>query len=52
MFNKLELEQTLWFGLNVVWEPLPILVQFSFAGTVSLCLSILLHPRPQPPSQP
>lgn len=49
MFNKLELEQTLWSGLSAVWEPLPILVRFSFAGTVPLCLSIFLHPRPQPP---
>lgn len=49
-FNKLELEQMLWSGLFVVWEPLPILVQFSFASTMSLCLSVLLYPRPQPPS--
>lgn len=42
MFNKLELEQMLWSDLSVVWEILAILVQFSFASTMSLCLSVLL----------
>lgn len=49
MFNKLELEQMLWSGLSVIWEPLPILVQFSFAKhhvPVPLCYSLPEAPTP------
>lgn len=48
MFNKLELEQMLWSDLSVVWELLPILVQFSFASTMSLCLLRSLSEAPTP----